>query len=337
MSRGRKRREPTSIVESTENAPVESLPSITESLSSSQDGGRDGDSSSIGINSGTNTGGDSDSDSDSDSGNATGEQYGIAGINDQGDRRTEGGGTESTDLRGSDRIGSTSDGSGRGNSGTRRRSRAGTDTATGQTKEGARVSDKTVPREVAFDSLGGRGKKGNDSISVEFITEGTGIVLYGIGSAFNDLDTWKAEEDDCAEFARRVHKWLNSGGSKKANAFQKWIAKNEPLIGVGMGAFALLGPRIATTLKKRKNVNLQKKAAASGTQGNGGNTTSSGAPSPEVYNGVTVAGIRTAANGNNGNHRTTTEVPGANSNGNSGNAIPLRRGDFNQVREWNDT
>jgi hypothetical protein len=158
----------------------------------------------------------------------------------------------------------------------------------GTIEEISSPSDGDFPREIAIDSLGKpKDKKEkfapNNSLTTEFIAEGFGIVFHTFAILLND-DEWKLPQEDANELADRAKRWAKQG-SKSAAAFEKKLAKYEPMMMLIFGLFAVILPRLIHTRDKRRALSIQAKAAAQSTT-NGARTT---AP-VQSDNGANAAG-----------------------------------------------
>lgn len=165
---------------------------------------------------------------------------------------------------------------------TRRRNAGGgrstrTDTGT-ETAEAREVGDsETVPREISFSSLG-TPKGGKQSaasarqkeLTRTFISEGFAFAFVGAAKLFND-DDWKLPQDDADELAERFQHWMQSGGSKRVAAFEKFVAKHQPLASLLIALATVVGPRFANTRRKRRNA-LATKTTKAGTGADAGAT-----------------------------------------------------------------
>jgi hypothetical protein len=149
--------------------------------------------------------------------------------------------------------------------------------------------DSDLPREIALDSLGKpKAKKEvpfapNGSLTTEFIAEGFGIIFHTFAILLND-DEWKLPQEDATELADRAKRWAKQG-SKSAAAFEKKLAKYEPMMMLIFGLFAVLLPRIIHTRDKRRVISIQAKAAQAANS-NGART----AAPVQSSNGANAAG-----------------------------------------------
>lgn len=188
----------------------------------------------------------------------------------------------------------------------------------GTTEEGSASSNSDLPREVALDSLGKPKEKKekfspNGSLTTEFIAEGFGIVFHTFAILFND-DEWKLPQEDANELADRLKRWAKQG-SKSAAAFEKKLAKYEPMMMLVFGLFAVILPRIIHTRDKRRALSIQAKQAATATASANGAGTSAPVQSS---NGANAAG-------NAGRPQSTSE-----------SIIPFRRKDGAHIFEESD-
>lgn len=197
--------------------------------------------------------------------------------------------------------------------------------ATARTEEDASSGARSIPREVALDSLGKSKEKKekytpNANLSTEFIAEGFGIVFQACAILFQD-DEWKLPEEDANELAERTKKWARQG-SKNIAAFEKKLAKWEPMMMLIFGLFAVILPRIIHTRDKRRALRSPQKApSAAGTSANGNRNTVSTNSSIQVVDGPTTSGN---ANGRAGSNQNSQQSGGA-------NVVPFRRQDWREI------
>lgn len=201
------------------------------------------------------------------------------------------------------------------NGGSRSRTDADSRARSAETaEENASSGRGPTPREVTLDSLGAANKKEkpNTSLSTEFIAEGFGIAFHACAILLND-DEWKLPEEDASELAERTKRWIRTG-TKNVAAFEKKLAKFEPLAMLLLGLFAVVLPRIISTRNKRNALRIQKETAANGSR-------TAAAPSVSSSNASDVAGN---ANGRNGDS-------GGNSQSGNARVVPFRRQDWREI------
>lgn len=203
-----------------------------------------------------------------------------------------------------------------------RRSRTDSDSGDGsaRTEEDSTSDRGLLPREVALDSLGKSKEKKEKfvpqtSFSSEFIAEGFGIIFHGAAVLFRD-DEWKLPEDDAKELADRTQKWVRQG-SKNVAAFEKKLAKYEPMIMLILGLFAVILPRIIHTRDKRRALSSPPKETRTGSAN--GKTASA----PPVQASNVVASSRS----NNGR---SVDL-GENNGPVSARELPFRRQDWREI------
>ena len=237
----------------------------------------------------------------------------------RGKRKSKRNGSASV-IDGTLRIGERNDGS--------RRSRTNPDTdsasATATTEESSSSNARGIPREVALDSLGKSKEKKekytpNANLSTEFIAEGFGMAFQALSILFQD-EEWKLPEDDANELAERAKKWARQG-SKNIAAFEKKLARWEPMMMLIFGLFAVVLPRIIHTRDKRRALRSpQKASAASGISNNGNRNAAANSP-VQVVDGQATSGN---ANGRTGSNSQSEQSGRA-------DVIPFRRQDWREI------
>lgn len=294
----RRKRADTVIEEYNENSETVSA------LSSSSDGRDNGNGEFTGTGDGTGTSGDSSTDSGDSAtaglefagfGRAGGENSEV-GSETSGDRDDLPIGAESSGVRKRtnrrNAAGTGARGGGRG--------RTRSDPGRGQTETETRIPGDDVPRSVGFDQLGKSKPNAKQQVSIAFLAEGLTIGFEYTGKALNDPE-WSLPADDAQELADRLHKWLRSGGSKRIAAFEKFVARWEPLLGLVFGLMTVLIPRILHTWNRNRAIAIAKKAATTGQSRNATATEVSpsvdGHGSPVSFSGVAAPTRGPGANG----------------------------------------
>jgi len=210
---------------------------------------------------------------------------------------------------------------GRGSGGSRSRTDTDSTNASTSAEEGEASGASGIPREIAIESLGKSKEKKekytpNTNLSSEFIAEGIGLLFHAAAILLND-DEWKLPEEDATELAERTKKWARQG-SKSIAAFEKRLARWEPMMMLIFGLAAVILPRIIHTRVKRNALRTpQKEAAGSGTNKNG----TAPIASVQGSNGGNAAGDAA---------RRGVDV-GSGSATNGAEIIPFRRQDWREI------
>lgn len=204
-----------------------------------------------------------------------------------------------------------------------RRSRTDSDSVSdsGKTESETASSSSGIPREVALDTLGKPKKEKytpNTNLSSEFIAEGFGLLFSAAALVLQD-DEWKLPEDDAKELAERTKRWARQG-SKSIAAFEKRLAKWEPLIMLIFGLFAVVLPRVIHTRDKRRALRIPQKAGTNAANNGNGNGRTASASAQE-------SASRDAVGSSEGRGRDS----GENSEPVNARELPFRRQDWREI------